>query len=504
MSNQEDFDLIVVGGGPGGSTVATLVAMQNHRVLLLERERFPRHQIGESLLPSTIHGVCTMLGLQQELERAGFVKKYGGTFRWGKNPAPWTIKFGMFRGAIAGPDTFAYQVERSKFDKLLLDNARCKGVDVREEHKVTEVLTEGGRVAGVRFVDHAGMERTARARYVADASGHQSLISKQVGERRFSKFFQNIALYCYYENGKRLPPPGDGNVLSVSFKQGWFWYIPLSKTLTSVGAVVGKEHADRLKLGRDVAMQSFIDQCPMIKDFLSPATRITEGLYGEYRIRKDYSYSVDKFWIPGLVLIGDAACFIDPVFSSGVHLATYSALLAARSINTCLSTNLDEERCFQEFEARYRREFGNFYNFLAAFYDLSKDEDSYFWTARKILNSEETAYEAFIQLISGSSQPGERLFTNEQFFELTEGRQDPLRSSAQTPAASEIDDNIKLERFVELAGFADEFVTEMAHLQTLAALGANCPPSQPLFPMGLIPSADGFRWREVPNGQAAD
>lgn len=498
MNNAEEFDLIVVGGGPGGSAVATLVAMQNHRVLLLERERFPRHQIGESLLPSTIHGICTMLGLKHELERAGFVKKYGGTFRWGKNPAPWTIKFGMFRGAVAGPNTYAYQVERSKFDKLLLDNARCKGVDVREGHKVTDVLTEQGRVTGVRFVDEAGSERTASAQYVADASGHQSLVSKHVGERVFSKFFQNVALYCYYENGKRLPPPSNGNVLSVSFKEGWFWYIPLSETLTSVGAVVGKEYVDRLKFGHEAAMQSFIDQCSMIKDYLSSATRVTEGPYGQYRVRKDYSYCANRFWAPGMMLIGDAACFIDPVFSSGVHLSTYSALLAARSINTCLASKIDEERCFREFEFRYRREFANFYKFLVAFYDLSKDEGSYFWTARKILNSEETANEAFIQLISGSSQPSERLFINEQFFESEESGHEPPHAPVRNLTVMGTGGEIDPERFVETVGFTDDFVLEMAHMQTQAALGANSPPSQPLFDTGLVPSADGFRWREVP------
>src|SRR6185295_2961241 len=129
------------------------------------------------------------------------------------------------------------------------------------------------------------------------------------------------------------------------------------------------------------------------------------------------SYCNTRFWKPGVVLIGDAACFIDPVFSSGVHLSTYSALLAARSINTCLRKELDEDRCFKEFEERYRREFSNFYQFLLAFYDMHEDEESYFWSARKVLETEESANEAFIRLVGGVSSSGEPLYDSaDEFF----------------------------------------------------------------------------------------
>src|SRR5439155_111060 len=151
----------------------------------------------------------------------------------------------------------------------------------------------------------------------------------------------------YYENGKRLPPPNSGNILSVAFKNGWFWYIPLSDTLTSVGAVVSRDAAEQLSDPQG-AMQHFIDQAPLIKEYLAGAARVTSGIYGEYRIRKDYSYCNTGFWKPGCALVGDAACFIDPVFSSGVHLSTYSALLAARSINTCLrDSQIPEAVCFE-------------------------------------------------------------------------------------------------------------------------------------------------------------
>ncbi len=460
MLQTEEFDLVVAGGGPGGTTLAAFVAMQNHRVLLLDRDKFPIYQIGESLLPATVHGICAMLGVRDQVERAGFMRKLGGTFRWGKNPNPWTFSFGA-SPSLKKATAYAYQVERSKFDHLLLRNARQKGVDIRENHTVRDVITEEGRVVGVIFTDEHGHLKTVRARFVADASGHQSLIARKVGNRLFSRFFQNIAVFGYYKNGKRLPPPNHGNILCAAFKDGWFWYIPLSEHLTSVGAVVGREQAKVLRGGREKAMEHWISECPIIKEYLASATRVTDGPYGQFRIRKDYSYCSARFWIPGMLLVGDAACFVDPVFSSGVHLATYSALLAARSINTLLSGELTEERCFREFTLRYQREFGNFYQFLLAFYDSNRDESSYFWTARKILKTKENANQAFVRLVAGVSTWGPSY--------------GPCRN---------------------------KLFSELVKLQRVGALGAARPTEEPLFKGGLISSRDGLRWQEKPRTTA--
>lgn len=500
----ETFDLIVLGGGPAGSTVSTFTAMAGHRVLLLEKERFPRHQIGESLLPATIHGICPLLGVKEEIERAGFPRKNGGNFRWGTSQVPWTFRFTKKEN---DPYGYAYQVERAKFDEILLRNAQKKGVDVREGHEVIGTLYEGDRVVGVRYRDPQGNERTARARFVADTSGHKSHVAPAVGERVFSKFFQNVALYAYFENGKRLPEPNAGNILCAAFKSGWFWYIPLSDTLTSVGAVVAKEATGRIRdEGPEKAFQGYVDECPLIREYLSDARRVTEGIYGEYRIRKDYSYCNTRFWAPGVVLVGDAACFIDPVFSSGVHLATYSAMLAARSINTCLRNDelMSEEECFEEYELRYRREFGKFYQFLIAFYDMNQDESSYFWNARKILNTEERDNNAFIRLVAGISEADEPLFERgaEEFFserqgfgeqfadiigrDVPEGKEAGLlRAAAATKA-----DPARFDADKFMQGFS----SEIAHLQMLALMRERRPTERPLTPHGLVPSRDGLHW----------
>ena len=398
----ERFDLVVIGGGPGGSTVATLAALRGHKVLLLEREKHPRYQIGESTLPYTL-GICKILGVSDELAKAGFTNKLGGEWRWGTHG---TVVGVDFRQVIPQPlidGAYAYQVERTKFDKLLFDNARRKGVDAREQHRVEELVEEGGRVVGARYVDERGHRGIARAPYFVDAGGHSSPFHRLCGQRMFADRFRNFALFCYYNGGKRLAAPMSGSILNVTFRHGWFWYIPLSPTLTSVGAVIPIEHAGLLEDGHDRAMQRFIDGCPVIKDLLAGTERVTDGIYGQYRVRKDWSYLNTRFWRPGLVLIGDAACFIDPLFSTGLHLSTYSGLLAARSINSLLAGASDEQVYFQEFEARYRSEYAKFYQFLSAFYDENSEKEEYFRAAHDILQTKEDSYKAFVRLVSGWS-----------------------------------------------------------------------------------------------------
>lgn len=485
----EQFDVVVIGGGPAGSTAATFIAMQGHRVLLLEREAFPVYKIGESLLPSTIHGICPLLGVSEELQRANFVRKQGGTFRWGKKPEPWTFTFSE-SSAIRSPTSFAYQVERMKFDSILLNNARRKGVEVREKNNVSGLIMEDGRVAGIVCETDTGERRSIGCKYVVDASGHSSSIARHAGERIYSQFFKNVAVFGYYLGGKRLPPPKDGNIFCAAFDKGWFWYIPLSRTLTSVGAVIGQEHAQVLHQGPPNALSELIQACAPIRDLLQNATRVTDGQYGEVRVRKDYSYSHTRFWRPGLVLIGDAACFIDPVFSSGVHLATYSALLAARSINTHFRKVLGESAVFDEFENRYRREYRYFYDFLVSFYDMDQDLDAYYWVARKVINSEERGNESFIRLVAGVAGSGEQLHdTAEEFMKAREGIGQDLFPG---PAGA----NPETAQSAKGAKFMQDFRTELSQVQLQATLGGVPPFEQPLFPGGLVPSPDGFHWAE--------
>lgn len=490
LPNSEEFDVVVVGGGPAGSTLAALVAMQGRRVLVLEKEFFPRHQIGESLLPSTIHGVCRLTGVADELAKAGFQLKRGGTFKWGASPNPWTFAFSV-SPRMTGPTSFAYQVERSKFDQILLDHARRLGAEVREGCGVADVVADEDRVRGVRYTDADGTEREAHARFVVDASGNKSRLYGRVGGRReYSDFFRSLALYGYFEGGKRLPEPNSGNILSVAFDSGWFWYIPLSPTLTSVGAVVRREMADKIQGDQEKALMALIAECPLIAEYLGDAKRITTGEYGKLRVRKDYSYHQTTFWRPGLVLIGDAACFVDPVFSSGVHLATYSALLAARSINSVLAGLVDEERALGEFEARYRREYGVFYEFLLSFYDMHHNENSYFWQAKKVTRANRPELQSFVELIGGVSSGERALSDADALAKRFSAESDEFAAAVDELGRSEDGSMVPLFR----SSVVREVMREGGQVQMGALLGEDAERETPLFDGGLVPSRDGMFW----------
>jgi FAD-dependent halogenase len=477
----EEFDVVVVGAGPAGATAATLVAMRGHRVLLIEKETLPVYKIGESLLPSTIHGVCALLGVSKEIEAANFVRKAGGTFRWGKNKEPWSFNFSASPD-FPGPTSFAYQVERMKFDTILVENARRRGVSVRERHGARGVLVENDRIAGLTIGDDRGERLDVRARYVVDASGHGSQLAQHAGQRVHSKFFRNLAIFGYYRRGKRLPAPNAGNIFCAAFERGWIWYIPLGPDLTSVGVVIGEEHAAVLRQDKEAAFSGLIAECEPVQRLLSDAHRIADdGPYGEIRIRKDFSYCHTAFWRPGLVLAGDAACFIDPVFSSGVHLATYAGLLAARSINTSLAGGASETQAFTEFERRYRREYQYFHDFLVAFYDMDQDLDGYYWAARRVLQATDEGGNAFIRLVGGLAG---HLFPSAH----GEGHMYVhARASGSSPGAS---------RAASDPAARDRFMTELTREGIQMQMqGSGIPYAQPpLFEHGLVPSADGLAW----------
>jgi halogenation protein CepH len=430
-----------------------------------------------------------MLGVTEELKKENFPVKRGGTFRWGENMEPWTFTFALSR-KLAGPTSTAYQVDRARFDEILLNNARRNGVDVREGQDVLSLAEDAARrVSGVRFRAENGAEYTASAKYVVVASGNADALYKTVGKRVLSEFFRNIALFGYYQDGKRLPAPNDGNILCAAFGGGWFWYIPLSDTLTSVGAVVSTDQAETIQLGREAAMSKFIGSCPLIADYLSDAHRVTEGMHGKLRVRKDYSYCNTAFWRPGVVLVGDAACFVDPVFSTGVHLATYSGVLAARSINTRLNGELTDESCFEEYETRYRREFNVFYQFLQSMYELNRDESSYFWEARKLLGTDQTDLEAFVDLAAGVSGPDSEIFDKATVASFDEA------FKAATSAESLDGGDVVFQGIgTRLLGSVLQEATDLQLRAALAAEPEHMPTSKPLCPGGLIPSRDGLHW----------
>jgi halogenation protein CepH len=228
----------------------------------------------------------------------------------------------------------------------------------------------------------------------------------------------------------------------------------------------------------------------MVKDFLANATRVTTGQYGQLRVRKDYSYHHNTFWRPGMALIGDAACFVDPVFSSGVHLATYSALLAARSINSVLAGKVDERPAFEEFEIRYRREYSVFYEFLMSFYDMHVDESSYFWSAKKVTSSSYTELESFVELVAGMATTG---------FELSDVESAAVRLKERSTEFANAVDTLVSQHEESMAPLfkssaVRQAMQEGAQVQARALLGEEAGVETPLFKGGLVASTNGMFW----------
>ena len=394
MQGPSSPDVVVVGGGPAGSVASTLLADAGHRVVLLEREKFPRYHIGESLLSATLP-IFDAIGATPKIEAHGFLRKPGGTFQWGRSREPWSF---LFREDPGGRP-YGFQVVRAEFDELLLRNAAEHDVEVREEHTVTHVDVSGSTpFVDVRRVD--GRELRFTPRFVVDASGQGSVIGRALGVRRFDEFFKNLAVFGYFRDAERLPGELANNVFSCAFGDGWFWYIPLHDGTMSVGAVIDVKRWHTIAETHPVdTLRKLIARCEPIASRLRHAT-----LLDPVRIIRDYSYDSTTFRGRGWLLAGDAACFIDPVFSTGVHLASLAGFFAARAISGVLRGVVDEETALARYDAQYREAFRRYLRFVYFFYDHNVDADSYFWTARRLLAHQPDDIDlrgAFVRLVSG-------------------------------------------------------------------------------------------------------
>jgi flavin-dependent dehydrogenase len=396
----EKTQVLVIGGGPGGATAATLLAREGFEVTLLEAARFPRYHIGESLLPSILQ-VMDLLGAREKMEAAGFQRKNGAYLMWGRES--WPLNF----GELAGSNTYAFQVTRAEFDAFLLEHARSQGVQVFEGVEVRSVEFEGERpvsagwLAKSGYNGDTGRQGETRFAYLIDASGRDGLLANHyLRNRRYHKVFQNIAVWGYYKDTNRLPGSREGDIAVGSIPSGWLWGIPLSDGTMSVGAVL---HRDYIKARRGESLEAIlleaIDQSPLIKDLVAPGELISE-----VQSETDYSYASERFCGPGYFMIGDAAAFLDPLLSSGVHLATFSAMLAAAGLNSFHREEVSETEMLAFFEDSYRQAYLRFLVFLSAFYDVGRGRDAYFWEAQRLTQEDVNEHDlklAFLKLVTG-------------------------------------------------------------------------------------------------------
>ena len=317
-------DIIVIGGGPAGSTCSTLLAQQGVNVELFERERFPRFHIGESLIPET-YWVLRRLNMLPKMQTSHFVKKY-------------SVQFVNASGKLSAPFYFwdnkphecsqTWQVVRSEFDQMMLDNAREHGVTVHEGVRVIDVLFEDGRAVGVT-IQEDGRRRDVRAKVVVDASGQAGLIQNRLRLRVWDPVLNKGAIWTYWEGAYRDTGRDEGAtmVLQTASRNGWFWYIPQHDNMVSVGVVAPFDYLFKNRGSYEDTYQEEVDRCPAVKERVKGAKRATG-----YFATKDYSYRATQVAGDGWVMIGDAWGFLDPLYSSGVLLALRSGEMAADAI----------------------------------------------------------------------------------------------------------------------------------------------------------------------------
>jgi len=362
MIMAESWDVVILGGGPGGSTLASCLAQRGRRALVLEREKFPRFHIGESLLPRS-REVFQKLGLEDKLD-ALFLRKYGARFLCSESRR---VNAYSFADAYQCLFDFAYQVPRADFDHLLLKHAAQLGAEVREEWEATEVIFDGSRAVGVRARSTKEPKDTAeiRAPLVVDATGRDTLLASRMRRKASLAKLDKTALFTHYTGAFREEGIHEGNIQIVVFKHGWLWFIPFRGEITSVGMVVSSDWIKQRKKGE--SLDDFYDrtiaESYWAREFLSKATR--QRPVGALA---DFSYRIDQLAGDGWLFVGDAGGFLDPLFSTGAHLAIKGADVAAGAIEQAFAAGDFSRPMFARYEASVRYAVDLFLGVVQAFY----------------------------------------------------------------------------------------------------------------------------------------
>lgn len=340
----QDCDVFIAGGGPAGSTIATLLAERGWNVVITEKERHPRFHIGESLLPLNLP-LLDRLGVREQVEQIGMLK-YGAEFHSPRHDAPVTFEF-----SNAWDKTFphAFEVRRSLFDEILFRNCVSRGAHAFEECRVTDVAFAHGKDVRIRAERKGTGAVEWRARFFVDASGRDTLLANRLGIKRRNSKHNSAAIYGHFEGARRLPGREAGNISVFWFEHGWFWFIPLLDGVTSVGAVCWPHYMKTRRTDPARFLLDTIALCPALADRLRDAK-----LVSDVTATGNYSYQAERMSGERHILLGDAFAFVDPVFSSGVLLAMNSAFLGADAVDAWLRAPDTAQRKIKQFNTTVR------------------------------------------------------------------------------------------------------------------------------------------------------
>lgn len=410
--------VVVVGGGPGGASAGAILSKEGARVTLVEREHFPREHVGESMQPASIALLETHLGLRAEIEAAAFPRKYGATYVWGENRTPWSVLFDERLERVrpdieAAPDPeaallgggfdHAYNVDRLRFDDILFRAALAAGCELRETEARAPIV-ESGRVVGVTTRDASGREEELRADYVIDASGQRCLLGRAFDLAEDVQDMRATATYGYVDGAGGAPGALARHVQMVeSVSDGWVWFIPIAKDRTSVGVV--SQGRERLT---DERFDALLKETSLP---LSGARWVPDAKGQRLRRTRDWSYACKRFAGDGFALIGDAACFVDPILSGGVDFAIRMGCRVAFALVRGLGGAEPLDPLIASCGEQLRREYKAYLRIARYWYGNNRSVAGLFWEAHREIGSDglSTPLRAFVYLTTGKHAADQHL-----------------------------------------------------------------------------------------------
>jgi flavin-dependent dehydrogenase len=380
-------DVLIVGGGPAGSAIATLLAEKGHKVVVVEKDRHPRFHIGESLLPQSMP-LLEKLGVMEEIKERIGVFKPGAEFNSDTHPKQRQVFY--FKRAWDKSQPHAYQVRRSEFDEILFRNAERKGATTFEGMRVNRIDFRQGGTHHVEAVAEDGATRSWEARFVVDATGRDTLLAKRFGLKHKNRNHNSAALFGHFRKVPRRLGEDAGNISIYWFKHGWFWMIPLRDDIMSVGAVCWPEY---LKT-RDCSPAEFLQKTIALSPGVAERMQGTE-LVGEVQATGNFTYFSSTAAGDGYLMVGDAYAFLDPVFSSGVHIALVSSFAAANVVDRIIDHPQDATHLVAEYERHMKRGMTSFAWFIYRF--NTRTMHNLFMSPRNVFRIEE----AVVTMLAG-------------------------------------------------------------------------------------------------------